>query len=48
VVSGADDLVEIRTAAGEVIPFEGQPLRFALRRGLVLMVDDAMMLNRLR
>ena len=35
-VSVADDLVEIKTAAGEVIPFEGRPLSFALEQGFSL------------
>jgi hypothetical protein len=41
VVSVADDLVEIRTAAGEVIPFEGRPLSFAAEQGFTLKVGDA-------
>lgn len=41
VVSVADDLVEVRTAAGEVIPFEGQPLRYALSQGFTTEVGDA-------
>lgn len=41
VASAADDLIEIETAAGELIPFEGQPLRFALAEGLALQVGDA-------
>ncbi len=40
VMSAADDLVEIRTAAGEVIPFEGRPLSFALAQGFSLKVGD--------
>jgi hypothetical protein len=44
VVSVADDLVEIRTAAGEVIPFEGRPLSFALEQGLSLEVGYAVTL----
>ena len=44
VVSVADDLVEIRTAAGEVIPFEGRPLSFALEQGFSLEVGDAVAL----
>ena len=44
VVSVADDLVEIRTTVGEVIPFEGRPLGFALEQGLSLEVGDAVML----
>ena len=44
-VSVADDLVEIQSAAGEVIPFEGQPLRFALSRGLALKVGDPVTLS---
>ena len=38
VVSVADDLVEIKTAAGEVIPFEGRPLSYALEQGFSLKV----------
>ena len=45
VVSVADDLVEIRTAAGEVIPFEGQPLRYALSQGFATTVGDALALS---
>jgi len=41
VVRVADDLVEIKTAAGEVIPFEGRPLSFAQEQGLSLKVGDA-------
>ena len=44
VVSVADDLVAIRTAAGEVIPFEGRPLSFALEQGFNLKVGDAVAL----
>ncbi len=44
VVSVADDLVEIRTAVGEVIPFEGRPLSFALEQGFSLEVGDAVAL----
>ena len=44
VVSVADDLVEIRTAAGEVIPFEGRPLSFVLEQGFSLEVGDAVAL----
>ena len=44
VVRVADDLVEIRTAAGEVIPFEGRPLSFALEQGLSLEVRYAVTL----
>jgi hypothetical protein len=44
VVSVADDLVEIRTAAGEVIPFEGRPLSFAQEKGFSLQVGDAVKL----
>jgi hypothetical protein len=41
IVSVADDLVEVRTAGGEVIPFEGQPLRYALSQGFAPKVGDA-------
>lgn len=41
VVSAADDLVEIQIASGEIIPFEGQPLRFAAGQGFSLRVGDA-------
>jgi hypothetical protein len=44
VVSVADDLVEIQTAAGEVIPFEGRPLSYALEQGFSLKVGDAVTL----
>jgi len=44
VVSVADDLVEIQTAAGEVIPFEGRPLSFAQEKGFGLQVGDAVKL----
>lgn len=45
VMSATDDLVEIRTEAGEVIPFEGQPLRFAIGQGFALQVGDAVTLS---
>jgi hypothetical protein len=41
VVSVASDLVEIETAGGAVIPFEGQPLSYALSQGLILKLGDA-------
>jgi hypothetical protein len=41
VVSVADDLVEIKTDAGEVIPFEGRPLSFAAEQGFSLEVGHA-------
>jgi len=41
VVSVASDLVEIETAAGEIIPFEGRPLSFALEQGFRLQLGDA-------
>ena len=41
VVSLADDLVEIETVAGEIIPFEGRPLSFALEQGFRLQLGDA-------
>jgi hypothetical protein len=44
VVSVADDLVEIKTDAGEVIPFEGRPLSFAAERRFSLEVGDAVTL----
>ena len=44
VVSVADDLVEIESAAGEVIPFEGQPLSFAQGQGFSLKLGDAVTL----
>lgn len=40
VVSATDDLIEIKTAAGEIIPFEGQPLRYALAQGLALQAGN--------
>ncbi len=45
VSSAADDLVEIQTAAGEIIPFEGQPLRYALQQGFAVQVGDAISLH---
>ena len=45
VVTVADDLVEIRTTAGEVIPFEGRPLSYALEQGFSLEVGDAVALD---
>ena len=44
VVTVADDLVEIRTTAGEVIPLEGRPLSFALEQGFSLEVGDGVAL----
>lgn len=44
-VSVADDLVEIQTADGTVIPFEGQPLRFAIAEGFSAEVGDEISLN---
>lgn len=41
VISVASDLVEIETAGGAVIPFEGQPLRYALGQGFILKLGDA-------
>jgi len=41
VVSLADDRIEIKTAAGEVIPLEGRPLSFAQEQGFSLKVGDA-------
>ena len=40
-ISVASDLVEIETAGGAVIPFEGQPLSYALSQGLILKLGDA-------
>jgi hypothetical protein len=40
VISAADDLVEIKTDAGQVIPFEGRPLSFAAEQGFSLKVGD--------
>ena len=48
VVSVADDLVEIKTTAGEVIPFEGRPLSYALEQGFSLEIKDAVTLERVR
>ena len=45
VVSVADDLVEIQTTTDEVIPFEGQPLRFAVGQGFIPKVDDAVAIS---
>lgn len=45
VISVAEDLVEIRAAAGEVIPFEGRPLSYALEQGFSLKVGDAVALD---
>jgi hypothetical protein len=45
VVSVADDLVEIQTNAGEVIPFEGRPLSFAAEQGFSLKVGDSVTLD---
>jgi len=45
VISAADDLVEIQTAEGAVIPFEGQPLRFALAQGFSAQAGDAVSLS---
>jgi hypothetical protein len=45
VVSVAGDLVEIKTATGEVIPFEGRPLSFAQEQGFSLKVGDTVRLN---
>ena len=41
VVSAANDLIEIETAAGEIITFEGRPLSFALEQGFSLQMGDA-------
>jgi hypothetical protein len=45
VVSVADDLVEIKTTAGEVIPFEGRPLSYALEQGFSLEIKDTVTLE---
>ena len=45
VVSVAPDLVEIQTAAGEIIPFEGRPLSYALEQGFGAQVGDAVALD---
>lgn len=45
VISVADDLIEIRTTAGDVIPFEGRPLSFALEQGFGLKVGEAVALS---
>ena len=45
VVSVADDLIEIETAAGEVIPFEGRPLSYALEQGFSLQLRDRVTLD---
>jgi len=45
VVSVADDLVQIKTDAGEVIPFEGRPLSFAAEQGFSLKVGDSVTLD---
>jgi hypothetical protein len=45
VVSAADDLVEIKAATGEVIPFDGRPLSFAREQGFSLKVGDAVKLD---
>ena len=45
VTSVADDLVEIQTVAGTVIPFEGRPLSFAAEQGFALAVGDAVTLS---
>ncbi len=41
VVSATADLIEIETESGAVIPFEGQPLRFALQQGFAARAGDA-------
>jgi hypothetical protein len=45
VTSVADDLVEIKTDAGEVIPLQGRPLSFAAEQGFALKVGDAVTLD---
>jgi hypothetical protein len=45
VVSVADDLVEIKTDAGEVVPFEGRLLSFAAEQGFSLKVGDSVTLD---
>ena len=41
VVSAANDLIEIETAAGEIVTFEGRPLSFALEQGFSLQLGNA-------
>jgi hypothetical protein len=41
VASAADDLVEITTEAGEVIPLQGRPLSFMVEQGFALEAGDA-------
>lgn len=41
VISAANDLIEIETAAGEIVTFEGRPLSFALEQGFSLQLGDA-------
>ena len=45
IISAAADPVEIQTAAGEVIPFEGRPLSFALEQRFSLKVGDVEILG---
>jgi hypothetical protein len=45
VVSAADDLVEVETETGEIIPFEGRPLSFALEQGFALQLGDSVLLH---
>jgi hypothetical protein len=45
VVSATADLVQIRTATGEVIPFEGRPLSFALEQRFGLTVGEEVALS---
>ncbi len=45
VISAADDLIEIETTTGVVIPFEGQPLRFALQQQFTARVGDAVVVK---
>ncbi len=45
VISATSDLIEIETAAGEVIPFEGQPLYYALGQGFSAQPDDAVIVS---
>lgn len=45
VISTADDLIEIETEAGAVIPFDGQPLRFALQQRFTAQVEDTVVVK---
>lgn len=45
VIGVADDLIEIEAEAGTVIPFEGQPLRFALQQRFTAQVGDTVIVK---